>query len=164
MAEKMIPLYIELLQPGRFLFYSNGMNIFNSLLFSRRSRRSFLDRPVEKEKTEELIEAALGIAVAADTEKSDVWIEDASIASIDIQMAAEALGLASCWVQIRRRKTPADESSSRAAALLLNLPGQFEVLSLIAVGYSEEKREPRTGRELSREHVYREQYGTDYSS
>jgi hypothetical protein len=45
---------------------------------------------VEKEKIDELIEAAQGIAVA--------------------------LGLASCWVQIRRRKTPADESSSRGRA------------------------------------------------
>ncbi len=194
-----------LLQQGRVLYYSGYMNSFNSLLFSRRSRRIFLDRPVEEEKIGELIEAALAsptsrnlepcvfivisdkdrlaalsevkphgasfvagaplaIAVAADTEKSDVWIEDASIASIDIQMAAEALGLASCWVQIRRRKTSAGEASSRAAADLLNLPGNFEVLSLIAIGYSEEKREARTAGELSRNHVYREQFGTDYSS
>ena len=47
--------------------------------------------------------AALGIAIIADFEKSDVWIEDSSIASTYIQLAAESIGLKSCWIQIRKR-------------------------------------------------------------
>ena len=39
----------------------------------------------------------------ADPLASDVWIEDASIASIMIQLQAEDLGLGSCWVQVRER-------------------------------------------------------------
>ena len=38
-------------------------------------------------------DAALAIVVAADPLASDVWIEDASIASIMIQLLAEDLGL-----------------------------------------------------------------------
>src|SRR5689334_18493035 len=41
--------------------------------------------------------AALGIVVCADSTKSDVWVEDCSIASILVQMVAESLGLGSCW-------------------------------------------------------------------
>lgn len=38
----------------------------------------------------------LGIVVLADPEKYDVWIEDCSIASTYIQLAAEDIGLKSC--------------------------------------------------------------------
>ena len=58
-------------------------------------------------------DAALAIVVMADPLASDVWIEDASIASIMIQLQAEDLGLGSCWVQVRERFTatgmPSDE-------------------------------------------------------
>ena len=43
-------------------------------------------------------DAALAIVVTADPMVSDVWIEDASVASILIQLQAEDLGLGSCWV------------------------------------------------------------------
>ena len=46
-----------------------------------------------------IADAALAIVVTADPLASDVWIEDASIASIMIQLQAEDLGLGSCWVQ-----------------------------------------------------------------
>ena len=60
-----------------------------------------------------LKDAPLAIVVLADPLASDVWIEDASIASILIQLQAEDLGLGSCWIQVRERYTatgmPADE-------------------------------------------------------
>ena len=60
-----------------------------------------------------IADAALAIVVMADPLASDVWIEDASIASIMIQLQAEDLGLGSCWVQVRERFTatgmPSDE-------------------------------------------------------
>ena len=50
-------------------------------------------------------DAALAIVVTADPLASDVWIEDASIASLMIQLQAEDMGLGSCWIQIRERYT-----------------------------------------------------------
>ena len=50
-------------------------------------------------------DAALAIVVTADPMASDVWIEDASVAAIMIQLQAEDLGLGSCWVQVRERDT-----------------------------------------------------------
>lgn len=44
------------------------------------------------------------IVVIADGQKSDVWVEDASIVSILIQLEAEKLGLGSTWIQLRRRE------------------------------------------------------------
>ena len=43
--------------------------------------------------------AALGIVICADGQKSDVWIEDCSIASILVQMVAQSIDLGSCWIQ-----------------------------------------------------------------
>ena len=71
-----------------------------------------------------IADAALAIVVMADPLASDVWIEDASIASIMIQLQAEDLGLGSCWVQVRERFTatgmPSDEFVHGIWAFLCN--------------------------------------------
>ena len=58
-----------------------------------------------KESGAELVSGApLAIVVAADTTICDTCVEDASIASIIIQLEAADLGLGSCWVQCKGRK------------------------------------------------------------
>ena len=42
--------------------------------------------------------ATFAVIVAADPEVCDVWIEDASIATIMMQLEAEDLGIGSCWL------------------------------------------------------------------
>ncbi len=150
--------------------------MFNKLIEQRRSIRKFKDTPVEKEKVEQLIEAALrspssrsfnpwrfivvdkpnlleklaaakphgssflkkaplGIVVCADPIASDVYVEDASIASIFIHLAAHSLGLGSCWIQIRKR----DHNPLRSADIyikdLLGIPDNIMIESIIAIGY-----------------------------
>lgn len=85
-------------------------------------------------------DAPLAIVVLADTSKSDVWIENASIASIYLQLAAEDLNLGSCWVQIRGRNHNDSTTASDYIKELLHVPAQFEVLSIISVGYKLENR------------------------
>ncbi len=87
-----------------------------------------------------LKDAALGIVVCADPEKCDVWIEDASIASIYIHLAAESMGLGSCWIQIRKRMHDRETSAEQYIRKLLNIPENFKIESMIAVGYPAEKK------------------------
>ena len=54
----------------------------------------------------------LAIVIGADISKSDVWVEDCSIAATLIQMEAEDLELGSCWVQIRLRQSSQENQSS----------------------------------------------------
>jgi nitroreductase len=82
-----------------------------------------------------LAEAPLVIAVIADNAKSDVWIEDCSIASIIIQLESESIGLGSCWVQIRKRKTKDGTESDHFVKKTLGIPAEYSVLSLIGIGY-----------------------------
>jgi nitroreductase len=92
--------------------------------------------------------AALGIFICADEQKSDVWIEDCSIASILVQMVAQSIGLGSCWIQIRNRTYNEDTTSEEYIKDILNMPGNIKVESIIAVGYPAEKKEPVKPEEL----------------
>ena len=77
--------------------------------------------------------APFAVIVAADPRVCDVWIEDASIATIMIQLEAEDLGLGSCWVQVRLR----DSDSGTAEEFVIREAGldpEWKVLSIVAVG------------------------------
>ncbi len=84
----------------------------------------------------------LAVVVTADTTKSDVWIEDASIASVIMQLQAADLGLGSCWIQVRERFTQDGVSSEEYVREMFDIPEQFAVLSVITFGYKDEERKP----------------------
>jgi nitroreductase len=87
-----------------------------------------------------LKDAALGIVIAGDSAKTDVWVEDASIAGILAQVAAESLGLGSCWIQIRNRSHDVDTSAEQYVQGLLGLPEHLKVVAIISVGQPAEEK------------------------
>jgi nitroreductase len=95
-----------------------------------------------------LQDAAIGIVVCADSTKSDIWVEDCSIASILVQMTAQSLGLGSCWIQIRNRMHTAAGTAEAYIQELLRLPENMKVLSIISIGYPDEKKKPVLKNEL----------------
>ncbi len=103
--------------------------------------------------------APLGIAVIADPSRSDVWIEDASIAAIIIQLSAHALGLGSCWIQIRERKSVSDAAASDYVKEILNIPDGFEVECIIAAGYPDETKPEHKENKLPFEKLHFNKYG-----
>ncbi len=178
--------------------------MFFDLIRKRRSKRKFLQKPVDMESIDRLVEAALrspssrgfnpwrfivvddpeilekissskphgasflkdaplGIAVLADTDQSDVWVEDTSIASIFIQLAAESLGLGSCWIQIRRRNRSEHQSASDYIKKVLNIPENMEVESVIAVGHPAESKPGHDAEDLQMNKVFYNQYEQPYN-
>lgn len=178
--------------------------MFIELERKRRSIRKYKDRPVEPEKIELLVEAALYapssrafrpwefvvvqdrsliaklakakssgssfvagaplvIVVCADTEKSDVWIEDASIASTMILLAAQSADLGACWVQIRNRRCDETKTAEEHIREVLRLPDRVAVLAVIAVGYPDEVKSPHSGDELLYAQVHDTQFGRPWS-
>lgn len=97
---------------------------------------------------------ALAVIVVADPLASDVWIEDASIASMLIQLEAEDLGLGSCWIQIRERLTPDNSSAEEYIRVLFDIPLQLQVLSVIALGHKAQERPPFDEEKLQWEKVH----------
>lgn len=89
-----------------------------------------------------LARASLAFVIIGDTSKSDIWIEDCSIASIVLQLAAEDLGLGSCWVQCRLRKLKDGGDSEIYMRNLLQIPENYGVLNIVAIGYKDTQSKP----------------------
>lgn len=175
------------------------MSTFNDLVIRRRSIRKYQDRPVEEEKLEKILKAALmapsskrcqpwhfvvvtdkeklqkmsvcremgcaflnnapmAIIVLAEEALSDVWVEDASIAASYMQLAAEDLGLGSCWVQVRNRKKSETQTTEEYLRELINAPQELRVECIIAVGYKEEEKSPFDESKLKLDRVKRESF------
>jgi nitroreductase len=107
-------------------------------------------------------QAPLAIAIAADPQRCDVWIEDASIATLMIHLAAADLGLGSCWVQIRSRQHDDHQSASQIVAGELGLPKGMEVLALVAMGYPRETKQGHPRDSLLFQKVHIEKFGQPY--
>ena len=106
-----------------------------------------------------LKDAALAIVVMADPLASDVWIEDAAIASLMIQLQAEDLGLGSCWIQVRERFTATGIPSGDFVHNVLEIPLQLQVLSIVAVGHKGMERKPFNEEHLQWEKIHLGKYG-----
>lgn len=122
-------------KPCEFIFVTDK-NLIHSLSESKPHGAAFLKN------------APLAVVVCADETKSDVWVEDCSIASVLLQLTAQSLDLGSCWVQIRRRPHTDVQSAEEYIQDLLNLPAHIKVASIIAIGYPEQKRTPISFDEL----------------
>ena len=90
--------------------------------------------------------AGLGIVVCGDETKSDVWVEDCSIASVVAHLTAHFLGLGSCWIQIRNRSHSQEKMAEKYIQELLGIPHHMKVEAIISIGYPAENPPP-IGRE-----------------
>ena len=102
---------------------------------------------------------ALAVVVVADTTKTDVWVEDCSIATLLIQLAAEELGLGSCWVQVRKRFDADGVSADENVKRLLSIPENYAVLSIVAVGYKARESKPFDEERMQWEKVHIGRFG-----
>jgi nitroreductase len=97
--------------------------------------------------------AALCAVIAADSKKSDMWVEDSAIAAILLQITAVSLGLGSCWVQIRERHHNGELTAGDYVKRVLNMPENLTVESIISIGYPAEELEGVPAERLGYERV-----------
>ena len=107
--------------------------------------------------------AALGIVVCGNPQITDVWVEDASIASIYIHLTATSLELGSCWIQIRERKYDDSLTAEDYIAEVLNLPEHIRVESIIAIGYPDEHKSAHPKESLPYDKVSFNRYGVPFT-
>lgn len=105
-----------------------------------------------------LANAPLAIIVIADTTKSDVWVEDASISAIIIQLEAHSLGLGSCWVQVRNRKKDDNTETQEFVRTLLEIPENYCVLNIISIGYPNEDKKPFDEEKIAFDKIHEEKF------
>jgi len=99
-----------------------------------------------------LAKAPLGIAVAVDTRATRHPAEDGAAATMNILLAAHALGLGACWIGSY------GSSYEEEAKKLLDIPEGWALVSIIALGYPDER--PTSRRLDLREFVYVNKFGS----
>ena len=102
-----------------------------------------------------LAEAPLNVVIAADPALSDVWVEDCAIAASLLQLAAQSLGLGSCWCQVRLRQHQDGRPASEVVREILELPAEWEVVAIIGIGVPAETRPPVEAVPLPRDRCHR---------
>jgi Nitroreductase len=101
-----------------------------------------------------IADAAMAMVVIGNPLESDAWVEDASIAAINMQLQAEELEIGSCWVQVRNRMYSDKLSAGDYINSLLNIPMPLEVLCMLAFGKKEKERTPADLNNLHWEKVH----------
>lgn len=81
-----------------------------------------------------LANAAAAIVVIGDSELSDTWIEDCSIVLSNMHLMADSLGVGSCWIQGRLRRTPEEETTEEYVRRCLGFPEKFRLEAILSLG------------------------------
>lgn len=98
--------------------------------------------------------AAFAVVVTADPGESDMWVEDCTIAAEFMQLQAAALGIGSCWIQVRQRFNADNEPAEDVVQQLLDIPQYLKVECIMSFGYSAETRKPVDPSKLKWEKVH----------
>ena len=87
--------------------------------------------------------AAAAIVVLGDEEKTDLWVDNASISTTYLMLSAVDKGLGSCWVHVNgrpRSKTDASKGTAEDYVReLLGVKDNMRILCVLALGYEESK-------------------------
>lgn len=93
-----------------------------------------------------MAEAPAAIVVLGDTTKTDLWRENCAISATMLQLSIVEHGLASCWVHVggrpRLKDEPQGEQAEEYLRSFLDIPKEWAVECVIALGYSDYEPKP----------------------
>lgn len=99
------------------------------------------------------------IVVAADSELADVWVEDCASAMTQMHLMADALGVGSCWLQVRLRTAPDGTRKTQAVIReLLGIPEKYSVMAILTLGMPASHPGARTVDDLPLDKIHRERF------
>lgn len=101
-----------------------------------------------------IAKCALAVVVAVDSTMTEPWIEDASVAASYMQLQAAALGLGSCWIQVRDRFTADGTPSNEYVQDALGIPETCPIVCILTFGHKNEERKPQDTSKLKWENVH----------
>ena len=98
--------------------------------------------------------AAAAIAVFADAERADTWIEDSSIALSYMNLMAEEQGVGSCWVQIHLRKGADGSDAEANCRRILDVPDNYRIVGILSLGMPSGEVKPHDPPEIDMNKVH----------
>ena len=103
---------------------------------------------------------SMAVVVIGNKTITDIWVEDATIAAIFMQLQAEDLQIGSCWCHIRNRLL-GEMSSEQYVRELLDIPNHLGVLCIIGFGFKNQHHKSHDSSKLLWEKVHIGRYKTD---
>lgn len=98
-------------------------------------------------------EASAAVVVLVDRGRSELWIEDGSVAAAWLLLAAEAFGVGACWNHIRGREGQRGTAEQEIRELL-GIPAIWGVLCVVALGHKGERKEPRSDKDIPQGNIH----------
>ena len=87
-----------------------------------------------------------------------VWIEDCSVALGYMHLAASALNLGSCWVQVRLRAAADGRSCEEFLREALGFPPNFKAEAILALGVPQRSLSPHDLQKLNLSKIHKEKF------
>jgi len=97
----------------------------------------------------------VAIVIIAKESDTNMWIEDCSIAGAHIYLECANQGLGSCWAKVRGAKTEAGEDREEYVREILNIPEEYRVLNVMAIGYPDKQPPPHSEDEYMENKVHK---------
>lgn len=104
-----------------------------------------------------LMQVDAAVVVIVDTSGRELWIEDGSVASAYLLLAAEEYGVGACWIHIRNR-AGRNGTADEEIRSLLGVPERYSVLDIIALGVKGEHKPAYTEEDLPLRNIHKERY------
>ena len=102
--------------------------------------------------------ASCAIVTIADKDKSDTIIEDSSISMMNMHLMAASLGLGSCWIQLRIRKSEDGGDSEDFVREVLNIPNNYLCQAILSIGNLEKPSKPHDIEKLNLDKIHSENF------
>lgn len=143
----------KILQAGMLAPTSRNRKPCSFLLIN--DKDSLVKLANSKEHGAELLKGAKqAIAVVANPNVSDTWIEDSSIALAFMHLMAAEQDVGSCWVQMHLRKSKDGQWSEELAREILGLDDYFRIVGILALGMADSQPKPHSLDEIDLNDVH----------
>lgn len=101
---------------------------------------------------------AAAIVVCADAELVDVWVEDCASAITQMHLMADAIGVGSCWLQVRLRQAADGRMTADVVRQCLGIPAKYGVMAMLTLGMPESHPAPHRVDELLTDKIHHEHF------
>jgi nitroreductase len=102
----------------------------------------------------------VAIVIIAKEDDTDMWLEDCSVAAAYIYLEVANQGLGSCWAKVRGGKTPSGEDREEYVKGILDIPSEYRVLNVMAIGYTDQQPPLHSEDEYKESKVHNDVYGS----
>jgi len=113
---------------------------------------------IRKVGTRMLETAGAAIIVVANPDKTDLWMEDASISMAYMHLAADALGLGSCWIQMWNRDAADGQDLEPVMRERFGIPSYMRILAILSLGNTNSHPAPHDADYMNWNKVHKERY------